>query len=249
MQLTELLKGQVAVVTGAGRGIGKGIALALAEHGAAVGVNDVQEESARAVVREIEDQGGSTVAAPGSVGDPRQVEAFMQTVTEALGPISILVNNAGINRDATLQKMTEQQWEEVINVDLNGQFYCMRQVIAGMRARQFGRIINISSASWQGNFGQGNYAAAKAGVIGLTKTASRELAKYGITANAICPGFIDTEMTRGVPEKVWDLMVSKIPAGRVGTPQDVAGVVVWLASPYAGYITGDVINVGGGMTL
>jgi 3-oxoacyl-[acyl-carrier protein] reductase/2-hydroxycyclohexanecarboxyl-CoA dehydrogenase len=249
MELADLLRDQVALVTGAGRGIGRGIALALAAHGASVGVNDVQEEAVEKVVQEITGKGGRAVAACGSVADAQQVDAFVTEVEEASGPVDILVNNAGINRDSTLLKMTEEQWRLVIDVDLTGQFFCMKRVLPGMRQRERGRIINVSSGSWLGNFGQANYAAAKAGIIGLTKTASRELAKYGITANAICPGFIDTEMTRSVPANVWNQMVSKIPAGRVGTPEDVGSTVVWLASPYAAYITGEVLNVGGGLIV
>jgi NAD(P)-dependent dehydrogenase (short-subunit alcohol dehydrogenase family) len=163
--------------------------------------------------------------------------------------LDILVNNAGINRDGMLHKMDYEQWSSVLNVNLTGVFNTMQPASKIMREQLNGRIINISSASWLGNVGQANYAAAKAGVVGLTKTAARELAKKGITANAICPGFIDTDMTRGVPEKVWDLMVSKIPAGRAGTPEDVANCIAFLASDQASYINGEVINVGGGMVL
>lgn len=244
-----MLSGKVAVVTGAGRGIGRGIALELARYGAAVVVNDVDEESAGRVQGEIEGTGGRAVAAVGSVADPATADRLVQAALDTFGDLDIFVNNAGINRDAMLHKMTNEQFDEVIDVDLKGVFYCTRAAAVYMRAKGKGRIINLSSASWLGNIGQANYAAAKAGVVGLTKTAARELARYGVTCNVICPGFIDTEMTRGVPQKVWDLMVSKIPMGRVGTPEDVARVVVFLASDLASYVTGEVINVGGGMVL
>lgn len=243
------LEGKVALVTGAGRGLGKGIALQLAARGAAVAVNDVTVESAQGTVDEILKNGGRAAAFACNVANFAEVEAMIAEAEKALGPIGILVNNAGINRDARLVKMTEQQWDEVIAVDLKSQFNTLRTLAPLMTERQFGRVINVSSASWQGNFGQANYAAAKAGVIGLTKTACRELAKYNITVNAICPGFIETEMTRGVPEKVWDVMVSKIPAGRVGKPEDVGRVVAFLASDDASYVNGEVIAVGGGMVL
>ncbi len=177
------------------------------------------------------------------------MEAIFAKVVAELGPIDILVNNAGINRDAALHKMTDEQWDKVIAINLTGTFYCLRLAAQQMRERGYGRIVNVSSMSWLGNFGQANYAASKAGVVGLTKTAARELAKKGITVNAICPGFIDTEMTRGVPPNVWEAMVGKIWTGRVGSPEDVGNVVAYLASDEASYVTGEVINVSGGMVL
>ena len=170
------------------------------------------------------------------------------TVAE-FGSLDVIVNNAGINRDAMLHKMTAEQWDQVIAVNLTGTFYCVQCAAQIMRERKRGAIINISSVCWMGNIGQANYAASKAGVIGLTKTACRELAAKGITCNAVCPGFIDTDMTRGVPEKVWKMMVGKIPMGRAGSPADVANLVAFLASDEAGYITGEVINAGGGMIM
>lgn len=249
MNVADLLDGRVALVTGAGRGIGRGIALTLAGHGARVAVNDVQPDAAQAVVGEIEAAGGQGISAPGSVADPEQVDALVTRVEQTLGPINILVNNAGINRDAMLVKMTLAQWQEVLNVDLTSQFLTMRRILPGMQERGSGRVVNISSVSREGNIGQANYAAAKAGVIGLTKTASREMARYGVTVNAICPGFIDTEMTRSLPEKVRDMVISRIPLGRVGTPEDVAGAVIFLVSDYGSYVTGEVLTVGGGMTV
>lgn len=249
MDTANLLGEQVAIVTGAARGLGFGIATMLAEHGARVALNDVNAEALNVAVQGLQDRGLVVAGFAGNVSDARAVDTLVTQVTEQWGPTDILVNNAGINRDGLLIKMAEDDWRKVLDVDLTGPFLLMRRILPTMVERKTGRIINMSSASWLGNFGQANYAAAKAGLVGLTKTASRETARYGITVNAICPGFIETEMTRSVPEKVWDKMVAKIPAGRVGQPQDVARVVVFLASDYAAYVTGEVINVGGGMVL
>ncbi|SMB92234.1 3-oxoacyl-[acyl-carrier-protein] reductase [Thermanaeromonas toyohensis ToBE] len=243
------LRDKVAIITGAGRGIGRAIALKLAQEGAKVVVSDIIIENAQAVAEEIKKAGGTALAIKTNIAVREEVEQLFTEAINHFGKIDILVNNAGINRDAMLHKMTDEQWDEVIAVNLTGTFYCTRQAAIYMRERGYGRIINIASASWLGNIGQANYAASKAGVVGLTKTAARELAKKGITVNAICPGFIDTDMTRGVPPKVWDLMISKIPMGRVGQPEDVANLVAFLASDEASYITGEVINVGGGMVL
>jgi len=242
------LTNKVAIVTGAGRGLGKGIALKLAREGAKVVIGDAVERNAHEVAEEIVKVGGSAVAACADVSKRIEVEA-MFAAAAAFGPIDILVNNAGINRDGMLHKMSDEAWDKVIAVNLTGAFYCLRLAAQQMRERGYGRIVNIASMSWLGNFGQANYAASKAGIVGLTKTASRELAKKGVTVNAICPGFIDTEMTRGVPQNVWDAMVGKIWAGRVGTPEDVGNVVAFLASDEAAYVTGEVINVSGGMVL
>ncbi len=243
------LKGKVAIVTGAGRGLGRGIVLKLAQEGAKVAVCDAVEENAAAVAKEIEQSAGTAIAIRADISQKPEVEAMFARTIEAFGPVDILVNNAGINRDGALHKMSDENWEKVIAVNLTGTFYCMRVAAQQMRERGYGRIVNISSMSWLGNFGQSNYAASKAGVIGLTKTAARELAKKGVTVNAICPGFIETDMTRGVPPAVWDAMVGKIWTGRVGAPEDVGNVVAFLASDDASYVTGEVINVSGGMVL
>ena len=235
----------IAVVTGAQRGIGLGISEVLAERGYLVVLCDVDEEGVKQAERQL----------AGSVGIVLDVTQFdrvgevVGTIEETIGPIGVLVNNAGINRDRMVHRMTEREWDEVLNVNLKGQFNCLRHVAPLMRQRKTGRIINISSASWLGNVGQANYAASKAGVVGLTKTAARELARFNVTVNAICPGFIDTPMTRGMPEEAFQGMLAKIPMGRIGTPADVGRVVAFLASEDAGYITGEVINVGGGMVL
>lgn len=243
------LEGKVAIVTGAGRGLGKGIALKLAKEGAKVVVSDVMEENARQAVKEIKEAGADALAVVSNVADISDVNRLYEETLAAYKKLDIVVNNAGINRDAMLHKMTIEQWNQVIAVNLTGVFYMTQAAAKIMREQESGSIINISSASWLGNIGQANYAASKAGVVGLTKTASRELAKKGVTCNAICPGFIETDMTRGVPEKVWDIMISKIPMGRAGKPEDVANMIAFLASDEARYITGEVINVGGGMIL
>jgi NAD(P)-dependent dehydrogenase (short-subunit alcohol dehydrogenase family) len=242
MRLTD----KIAVVTGAGRGIGRAIALKLASEGAALAVGDVREEDILKVVEEIRAGGGRVIGQQIDVSKREQAEALLAAAIQEFGALDILVNNAGINRDGMLHKMTDEQWHEVIEVDLSGEFYTTRFAAQHMRSRGKGRIINVSSGSWLGNIGQANYAAAKAGVVGLTLSAARELAPKGVTANVICPGFIDTAMTRGIPREAWDRVISKIPMGKPGQPEDVASLVAFLASDDAGYITGQIINVGGG---
>ncbi|MDM5197073.1 3-oxoacyl-ACP reductase FabG [Fictibacillus enclensis] len=243
------LNGKIAIVTGAARGLGKGIAEKLCKEGATTIIADINQESCDEVVKEFESEGYKADAFKANIADRKEVQDLFGYVKEKHGTIDILVNNAGINRDTTLVKMTDEQWQQVIDVNLTGTFYCTQEAAKWMKEKEYGRIISISSASWLGNFGQANYAASKAGVVGLTKTAARELARKNITCNAICPGFVDTDMTRGVPEKVWDQMVQKIPMGRAGKPSDVANVISFLASDEASYVTGEVINVGGGMIL
>lgn len=242
------LQNKVAIVTGAGRGLGKGIAKKLAAEGAKVVVADIIDDAVK-TAEEIKSAGDEAVSFKVDISNPEDVKALFDFTLQTYGTLDIMVNNAGINRDAMLHKMTLEQWDLVIKVNLTGTFLCTQHAAQIMREKEKGTIINISSASWLGNIGQANYAASKAGVVGLTKTASRELAKKGVTCNAICPGFIDTDMTRGVPDKVWDIMISKIPMGRAGQPSDVANMVAFLASDEANYITGEVINVGGGMIL
>lgn len=243
------LQGKVAIVTGAGRGLGKSIAVKLASEGAKVIVSDIDFDTATECVNQIVAEKGEALAILTNVADSTSVSELFEKAIQKYGKVDIVVNNAGINRDAMLHKMELSQWDQVIAINLTGTFYVTQKAAQYMREQNNGRIINISSASWQGNIGQANYAAAKAGVIGLTKTAARELARKNITVNAICPGFIETDMTKGVPEKVWDIMISKIPLGRAGQPIDVANMIAFLASDEASYITSEVINVGGGMIL
>ena len=240
------LEGKTAIVTGAGRGIGAGIAVKLAAEGAIVACADLNVEDAR---KTAETCGGGAWATMLEVSSSPECDALVRDVVQRHARLDILVNNAGINRDAMLHKMTDEQWHQVLDVDLSGVFYMTRAAARVMREARQGRIINISSASWLGNIGQANYAAAKAGVVGLSKTASRELARNHVTVNAICPGFIDTAMTRGLPAAVREQQLAKIPLGRAGDPADVANVVAFLASDEAAYITGEVINVGGGYII
>ncbi|HEC8326886.1 TPA: 3-oxoacyl-ACP reductase FabG [Providencia rettgeri] len=244
-----LVKDKVAIVTGSARGIGFAIAQVLAEEGAKVVISDLAISSGEESAKQLQDQGFEVVFIPCDISKREQVNALFSQAKEHFGAIDVIVNNAGINRDGMLHKLSDDDWDKVIDINLKGTFNCMQEAAKLMREQGSGRIVNISSASWLGNVGQANYAASKAGVIGLTKTACRELARKGVTVNAICPGFIDTDMTRGVPEKVWDIMISKIPAGFAGDPRDVGQCVAFLASDKARYINGEVINVGGGMVL
>jgi NAD(P)-dependent dehydrogenase (short-subunit alcohol dehydrogenase family) len=241
----DLLTDKVAIVTGAGRGIGEGIARKLAQDGAIVVCADVNESDATKVASSLPPAIGARL----DVTNAAECDAIVQSTHERYGRLDILVNNAGINRDAMLHKMTDEQWHQVIAVDLSGVFFMTRAASRIMRAAGSGRIVNISSASWMGNIGQANYAAAKAGVVGLSRTAAKELARSQVTVNAICPGFIDTVMTRSIPDAIREQQVAKIPLGRAGQPADVAAVVAFLASDEAGYVTGEVINVGGGYVL
>lgn len=245
------LKDKVAIVTGSGRGLGKGIAMKLAEEGAKVVVADMAP--ADDTVAEIVAKGGTASAFAVNVSKQEEVQALVKYAIDTYGTLDIMVNNAGINRDGMLHKMPVENWQMVIDVDLTGVFFGTQEALKHMRAQGSGRIINISSGSWLGNIGQANYAAAKAGVVGLTKTAARESARKGITCNVICPGFIETDMTLKLKEvndgAAWDSMMQRIPMGYAGKPSDVGNMVAFLASDEAAYITSEVINVGGGMIV
>lgn len=243
------LAGQVAVVTGGSRGIGATIAKELAEKGAYVAINYVSGgESAEAVIKEIEEQGGASFAYKADVTKEAEVKSFIDEVKNRYGKIDILVNNAGITRDRTFRNLSQEEWNEVINVNLNSVFTTTSAVIHHMLEQKHGRIINISSIIGQaGGFGQSNYAASKAGMVGFTKSLALETARNGITVNAICPGFIATEMVSAMPEKVLDNIVSKIPMQRLGETKEIAEAVTFLAQ--AKYITGQSINVNGGLYM
>lgn len=246
-----MLKDKVAVITGASRGLGRQMALSMAESGAMVIVNyNGSEEKAQEVVNEIKGNGGKAESYRCDVADFKQCGEFFNYVIKTYGRIDILVNNAGITRDGLLMKMSEEDFDKVIDINLKGAFHCMRQVSRQMLKQRSGRIINISSVvGIMGNAGQANYAASKAGLIGLTKSAARELASRGITVNAVAPGFIDTDMTEVLSDAVKEKTLAQIPLQKLGAPQDVANAVLFLASDNASYITGQVISVDGGMAM
>ncbi len=245
-----LLADRVALVTGGGRGIGRAISLALAAEGARVAVCDVDEEPACGVAREIGEAGGEALAVKVDVTDPDSVAAAVDKVLDSFGRVDILVNNAGVTRDRLLVRMDVEDWEVVLGVNLRGTFLFTKAVARSMMKQRCGAIVNVASViGIIGNAGQGNYAASKAGVIGLTKTAAREFAGRGIRVNAVAPGFIETRMTDALSEDVKGKMLEVIPSGRFGTPQDVSDVVVFLASDMARYVTGQVVNVDGGMVM
>lgn len=246
-----MLTGKIAVVTGASRGIGREIAVTLAARGALVIVNyNGSAAKAEDVVTEIRAAGGQAEAVQCNVADFEKAAGLLQYVVEKYGRVDILVNNAGITRDGLLMKMSEEDFDAVLNTNLKGAFNCMRHVSRQMIRQKAGRIINISSVSGvMGNAGQANYSASKAGLIGLTKAAARELASRGITVNAVAPGFIDTEMTQVLSDAVKESILGQIPMKKMGVTRDVAQAVAFLASEEAGYITGQVICVDGGMAM
>ncbi len=246
-----LLGGKVALVTGASRGIGRAIALRLAGEGAKVAINYAGNTTkAEAVKAEIEQNGGEAILVQADVADSSAVEAMVAKVTEAFGQIDILVNNAGITRDGLLMRMKEEDFDAVVNTNLKGVFHCTKTVSKLMMKKRSGRIINMASVvGIMGNAGQTNYAAAKAGVIGFSKSAAKELAARGITVNVVAPGFIDTDMTAAMTDKAKELTLTGIPMKKMGTPEDVANAVLFLASDCASYITGQTVNVDGGMVM
>ncbi|WP_026766766.1 3-oxoacyl-[acyl-carrier-protein] reductase [Selenomonas ruminantium] len=246
-----LLDGKVALVTGASRGIGRAIALKLAAEGAKVAINYAGNTAkAEEVKAEIEKNGGQAILVQADVADSAAVEAMVNATVEAFGQIDILVNNAGITRDGLMMRMKDEDFDAVINTNLKGVFYCTKLVSKLMMKKRSGRIINMASVvGLMGNAGQTNYAAAKAGVIGFSKSAAKELAARGITVNMVAPGFIDTDMTAAMTDKAKEMTLTGIPLNRMGTPEDVANAVAFLVSDNASYITGQVINVDGGMVM
>jgi len=244
MNLTD----RVAIVTGSGRGIGRAIALKLAELGATVVVSDILAKEAEAVAGEIKAAGGKSLAVIADVSLAADVTRLVEATIKACGRIDILVNNAGIARDQLLVRMPEEDWDKVLAVDLKSVFLCTKAVLRPMLKARWGRIISLSSITGiTGNKGQANYASAKAGIIGFTLTVAREVGSHGVTVNAIAPGFIETDMTGQMKEDWRQEIKRNIPLGRFGTPRDVAGAVAFLASDEAGYITGQVLGVDGGM--
>ena len=247
------LKDKVAIVTGSGRSIGEGVAERFAEEGAKVIINDVNEADANAVVEKIKGMGGQAVAVIGSVASRDVVQSLVDTAIEEFGTVDIIVNNAGITRDVMLHKMTDEQWDQVIDVNLTGVFYGIQCAGRVMREKGYGKIINISSTSALGNAGQLNYSATKAGVIGMTKTAAKELGAKGVNVNAIAPGMIWTDMMKNMPPAVIEQMDAMlpfiVPMNRKGSPRDIANLALFLASEESSFITGQIIFCDGGMKM
>lgn len=246
-----LLDGKTALVTGGSRGIGREIALQLAKEGAGVAVNySGNESAAEETARMIREFGGKAMIVRADVSDFEAAERMVKEVADAYGRIDILINNAGITRDNLLLRMKEADWDAVLNTNLKGVFNCTKAVTKIMMKQRSGKIVNMTSViGLSGNAGQANYAAAKAGVIGFTKSMAKELANRGICVNAVAPGFIDTDMTANLPEQMKDDVLKKIPLAKLGSPSDVAGAVMFLVSDAASYITGQTLNVDGGMVM
>ncbi|MFW5823955.1 MAG: 3-oxoacyl-ACP reductase FabG [Marinobacter sp.] len=244
------LDGKIALVTGATRGIGKAIAEALGKQGATVVGTATSEGGAQTISANLKDAGIKGFGMVMDVSDPESIDAGLKKITEEAGAPVILVNNAGITRDNLLLRLKDDDWSAVIDTNLSSVYRLSKAVLRGMTKARWGRIINISSVvAGMGNPGQGNYCAAKAGVEGFTRSLAKEMSNRGITANCVAPGFIDTDMTRQLDESQRSAMLENIPAGRLGAPEEVAAVVAFLASDAAGYVTGDTINVNGGMYM
>ncbi len=244
-------KGKTVLVTGGSRGIGAAIAQSFAEQGATIALNYAGSQEAAEEIREkILAMGVECKIYQGDVSDFSQVENMIKTVEEDFSGIDILVNNAGVTKDSLFMRMKEEDWDKVIDTNLKGVYNCSKSVIRGMIKRKFGKIINITSVvALSGNIGQANYAASKAGVIGFTKSLAQELGSRNIQVNSVAPGYIETSMTESIPQNIKDELIKKIPSGRIGSPDDVANAVVFLASDKANYITGQVISVNGGLYM
>lgn len=244
------MQGHTAVITGGGRGIGKAIAVALAKRGVNIALVDVNLEIAKETASELQNYGVKSIPFKADVSNSSDVASLFDLTIKEFGKIEILVNNAGITRDGLLLRMKEEDWDQVININLKGTFLCSKEAIKIMSKNRYGRIINIASVvAFMGNPGQANYSASKAGIVGLTKTVAKEYASRGITVNAVAPGFITTAMTEALPEGVKQEMLKAIPMGRFGNVDDVANAVLFFAQPESGYITGQVIHVNGGMYM
>ncbi|MBN1366683.1 MAG: 3-oxoacyl-[acyl-carrier-protein] reductase [Dehalococcoidales bacterium] len=242
------LTNKVALVTGSGRGIGQAIGMKLSEVGATVVINDVDEAAANQAAELIKSQQHQSLAIAADVSSADDINRMVETIKRTYGKIDILVNNAGISRDKLVMVMSDEDWDKVLNISLKSAFLCSRAVLRYMVKQRWGRIINISSlAGVVGNAGQANYASAKAGLIGFTKSLAKEIASRNITVNAVAPGFIDTDMTQKLDDKYKDELKKRIPSGTFGSPRDVAEAVAFFASDEAGYITGQVLNIDGGI--
>jgi len=244
------LEGKVAIITGAGSGLGKEAAFLFAKEGATVVVADYNENASEIVVNEIIQDGGQALAVKVNVANHDNVKLMVKTVMDHYGKIDILINNAGITADSTLLKMTDEQWHNVINVNLTGVYYCTREVAPHMVANGSGKIVNTSSiVGRMGNFGQTNYAAAKGALLSMTQTWAKELGRKGITVNAVAPGFIETDMTKKMPETVLQGMKEKVAVQRLGSPRDVANMYLFLSSSESNYVNGAVMPVDGGLSI
>jgi 3-oxoacyl-[acyl-carrier protein] reductase len=244
------LAGKVALVTGGAQGIGKAVALLLARNGADIVVSDINLEKAQETAKEVQALGRKALATKVDVAAFGDVEKMVEAILAQFGKVDILVNNAGIARDKLILRMTEEDWDAVLNINLKGTFNCTKAVVRHMSKQKSGKIVNIASVVGEmGNAGQGNYAASKAGVIGFTKTIAREFARRGINVNAIAPGYIETPMTDALPDKVKEELKRLIPMDRLGKAEDVAEAVLFLVSESANYITGQVLNVNGGIYM
>ena len=243
------LEGQVALVTGGGQGIGAETARMLAAEGAKIVVADWNEETASQIAEEITNSGGEALAIKADTSKKEDAEAMVERAVKEYGRADILINNAGITRDSSLLKMEPHQWDQVIAVNLSGVYYCAQAAARQMREQKYGRIVSASSISAFGNFGQTNYAASKAGVVGMTRTMAIELSRYGITVNAIAPGFITTDMTNAIPHEMREATIANIPMGRAGIPKDIARVYLFLCLPDSDFITGQLFVIDGGRTI
>ena len=250
MPSSRFLTDKVALVTGASRGLGRAIALALAQEGAAIAAVARSEETLKETVEAIRAIGGTAEAYPADVASEASVEAAVEKITSRFERIDVLVNNAGVTRDGLLMRMKSEDWDAVLDTNLKGAFHLTKPVARLMVRQRAGRIINISSViGLLGNAGQANYAASKAGLLGFTKSVAREFASRNVTCNAVCPGFIETDMTRGLGDDLRKKLLERIPLQRLGQPEDVAGAVAFLFSPAASYITGQILTVDGGMVM
>ncbi len=243
------LKDKVALITGGGRGIGAAVARRFAQEGAKIAIGDVDMEGAEKVASEIKDAGGEALICKADVRKRDEVEAMVDYVLKEYGRLDILINNAGVTRDNLCARMSEEDWDFVVDVNLKGTFLCSKAAFRPMRKQRYGKIVNTASVAVRGNIGQANYSASKAGIIGLTRTLALEFARAGICVNCIAPGFIETPMTEGLPEKVREEALKRIPLGRIGRPEEVANLHLFLASPESDYITGQVFFIDGGVSI
>ena len=243
------LKDKVALITGGGSGIGAAVARRFAQEGAKIAIGDVDVEGAEKVASEIKDAGGEALICKADVRKRDEVEAMVDHVLREYGRLDILINNAGVTRDSLCARMSEEDWNFVVDVNLKGTFLCSKAAFRPMRKQRYGKIVNTASVAVRGNIGQVNYSASKAGIIGLTRTLALEFARAGICVNCIAPGFIETPMTEGLPEKVKEEALKRIPLGRIGRPEEVANLHLFLASPESDYITGQVFFIDGGVSI